>query len=77
LEEKVHAHNPVEGKAIIHGTDFDGKIVHVECIEGEPLHVLGEHELGATHATNAVYRVIGFVVEPESKHGVRRKDCSR
>lgn len=56
-EQKIHPQDTLDLKAVVHRADFDIKLLDPQIADREDIDPLGENELSASDATNAMYRV--------------------
>ena len=64
-EQKIHAENPLNGKAIVHGADLDLEPAHFHLAESHAVEPLREDELGAAYARNLPQPILRLGTDTE------------
>jgi len=62
LQKKICPDNAIDGKTVVHCSDFDCKVGHLQLTHGQAIDALNEDELRATDTPHALHGIIRFVL---------------
>ena len=62
LQKKICPDNAIDGKTVVHCSDFDCKVAHLQLTHGQTIDALDEDKLCPTDTANALHWIIRFVL---------------